>query len=102
MSVTKLTAQNFEQEVINNQKPVLIDFYADWCGPCMMVSPIVEEIADEYPQYSVCKVNVDEEPLLAQKFGIMSIPALFVVKEGKITAENIGAIPKEEILNMFN
>ena len=102
MSVTKLTAQNFEQEVINNQKPVLIDFYADWCGPCMMVSPIVEEIADEYPQYAVCKVNVDEEPLLAQKFGIMSIPALFVVKEGKITAENIGAIPKEEILNMFN
>lgn len=102
MSVTKLTAQNFEQEVINNQKPVLIDFYADWCGPCMMVSPIVEEIADEYPQYAVCKVNVDEEPLLAQKFGIMSIPALFVVKEGKITAENIGAIPKEDILNMFN
>ena len=102
MSVTKLTTANFEQEVMKSSKPVLIDFYADWCGPCQMVSPIVEEIADEYPQFAVCKVNVDEEPLLAQKFGIMSIPALFVVKEGKITAENVGAIPKEEILRMFD
>ncbi len=102
MSVTKLTAANFEQEVMKNTKPVLIDFYADWCGPCQMVSPIVEEIAEEYSQFAVCKVNVDEEPLLAQKFGIMSIPALFVVKEGKITAENVGAVPKEVILRMFD
>ncbi len=101
MSVIKITADNFEQEVLNNPKPVLIDFYADWCGPCMMVAPLVKEIAEENPQYTVGKVNVDEEPLLAQKFGIMSIPALYVVKDGQITAENIGAVPKETILKMF-
>ena len=101
MSVIKITADNFEQEVLNNPKPVLIDFYADWCGPCMMVAPLVKEIAEENPQYTVGKVNVDEEPLLAQKFGIMSIPALYVVKGGQITAENIGAVPKETILKMF-
>lgn len=102
MSVIKITAENFEKEVLKNPKPVLIDFYADWCGPCQMVSPIVEDIADEYPQFAVGKVNVDEEPLLAEKFGISSIPALFVVKEGKIVAQNIGAAPKEVILRMFN
>ena len=102
MSVIKITAENFEKEVLKNPKPVLIDFYADWCGPCQMVSPIVEDIADEYPQFAVGKVNVDEEPLLAEKFGISSIPALFVVKEGKIVAQNIGAVPKEVILRMFN
>ena len=102
MSVIKITAENFEKEVLNNPQPVLIDFYADWCGPCQMVSPIVEDIADEYPQFAVGKVNVDEEPLLAEKFGISSIPALFVVKEGRIVAQNIGAVPKEVILRMFN
>ena len=102
MSVTKITADNFDQFVLKNDKPVLIDFYADWCGPCQMVSPIVEDIADEYPQFAVGKVNVDDEPILAQKFGIMSIPALFVVKGGQIVAQQIGAVPKEVILQMFN
>lgn len=102
MSVIKITAENFEEVVLKNNKPLLIDFYADWCVPCQMVSPIVEDIAEEYPQFAVGKVNVDEEPMLAEKFGISSIPALFVVKEGKITAQQIGAVPKEVILRMFN
>ncbi len=101
MSVIKITTENFNDAVVNSTKPILLDFYADWCGPCQMVSPIVEEIAEEYPQYAVGKINVDEQPAIAEKFGIMSIPALFVVKEGKIVAENVGAVPKEIILKMF-
>ncbi len=102
MSVIKITTENFNQEVANSTKPILLDFYADWCGPCQMVSPIVEEIAEEYPQYDVGKINVDEQPSIAENFGIMSIPALFVVKEGKIVAQSIGALPKEEIIKMFD
>ena len=101
MSVIKITKENFENEVLNSTKPVLVDFYATWCGPCKMVSPIVDEIANEHPEYAVCKVDVDEQPELAQKFGVMSIPTLFVIKDGKITNQTLGARPKEEILKMF-
>ena len=101
MSVTKLTKENFETETVKCDKPVLIDFYADWCGPCRMVSPIVDEIAEEHPEYKVCKVNVDEEGELAEKFGVMSIPSLFVMKNGEITNSSVGAIPKAKILAML-
>lgn len=101
MSVLNLTAEEFENEVINSDKPVLIDFYADWCGPCRMVSPLVDEIAEERSDIKVCKVNVDSEPALAQSFGVESIPMLVVVKNGKVTAQNIGAVPKQTILGML-
>ncbi len=101
MSVVKITKENFEAEVLQSEKPVLIDFYADWCGPCRMVSPIVDEIADEHPEYKVGKVNVDEQSELAQAFGVMSIPMLVVVKEGKIANQALGAMPKESILALL-
>ena len=101
MAVIKLTKDNFEAEVMNCDKPVLIDFYADWCGPCRMVAPIVAEIAEEHPEYKICKVNVDEEGALAEKFEVMSIPALFVIKDGKIADQSVGARPKAQILAML-
>ena len=101
MSVVHITKENFEAEVLNNTKPVLLDFYADWCGPCQMIAPFVAEIADEHPEYTVGKINVDEQLLLAQKFGITSIPALFVVKDSQVTKSVIGYRSKEEILKMF-
>ena len=101
MAVIKLTKDNFEAEVMNCDKPVLIDFYADWCGPCRMVAPIVAEIAEEHPEYKICKVNVDEEGTLAEKFEVMSIPALFVIKDGKVADQSVGARPKAQILAML-
>ena len=101
MAVIKLTKDNFEAEVMNCDKPVLIDFYADWCGPCRMVAPIVAEIAEEHPEYKICKINVDEEGALAEKFEVMSIPALFVIKDGKIADQSVGARPKAQILAML-
>ena len=101
MAVIKLTKDNFEAEVMKCDKPVLIDFYADWCGPCRMVAPIVAEIAEEHPEYKICKVNVDEEGALAEKFEVMSIPALFVIKDGKIADQSVGARPKAQILAML-
>ena len=100
MSVININGSNFEQEVMNSEKPVLLDFWAPWCGPCRMVSPIVDEIANEHPELKVGKVNVDEEPVLASKFGVMSIPALFVVKEGKVVNQALGARPKQQILDL--
>ena len=100
MSVININGSNFEQEVMNSEKPVLLDFWAPWCGPCRMVSPIVDEIANEHPELKVGKVNVDEEPVLAAKFGVMSIPALFVVKEGKVVNQALGARPKQQILDL--
>ena len=100
MSVLKVTQNNFE-EVKNSDRPVLIDFYADWCGPCRMVSPIVDAIAEENPRYLVCKVNVDEEPDLAGEFGVMSIPTLVVMKNGEVVNQAVGARPKDQILNMI-
>lgn len=100
MSVLKVTQNNFE-EVKNSGRPVLIDFYADWCGPCRMVSPIVDAIAEENPQYLVCKVNVDEEPDLAGEFGVMSIPTLVVMKNGEVVNQASGARPKAQIIAMI-
>lgn len=99
--ILEITKANFEAEVLESDKTVLIDFWASWCGPCMMLSPIVEEIAKENPQIKVCKVNVDDEPELAQKFQIVSIPALFVVKDKKIVNQAVGLRPKADILKMI-
>ncbi len=100
MSVLKVGKNNFES-VKNSEKPVLLDFYADWCGPCRMVSPIVDEIAEENPQYLVGKINVDNELELAQTFGVASIPTLIVMKEGKVVEKSVGAKPKAQILAML-
>lgn len=100
MSVVSVNKANFEQ-IINTDKPVLIDFYADWCGPCRMVSPLVDEIAEENPQYVVGKINVDNEPELAAAFAVSSIPMLVVIKNGKIANQAVGAMPKEKILAML-
>ena len=101
MAIVKLNKTNFEDMVLKSDKTVLIDFFADWCGPCMMLAPFVEEIAEENPDIVVGKVNVDEEPELAAKFGISSIPALFVIKDGKIKDSAIGFKPKEVLLEML-
>ncbi len=100
MAVIGVNKQNFEQ-IARDTRPVLLDFYADWCGPCQLVSPLVDEIAAENPQYLVGKINVDEEPELAQAFGVVSIPMLCVLKDGKIAAQMVGARPKEQILAML-
>ena len=101
MSVLKISKDNFQNEVINSKSPVLLDFYAEWCGPCRMVSPIVDEIAEERADVKVGKINVDEESELASKFGIYSIPALVVMKDGKIVNQAVGAMPKAQILAML-
>ena len=101
MSVIQITNENFKEEVISSDKPVLLDFWAGWCGPCRMLSPLVDEIAQENSNIKVGKVCVDEQPELAQAFGVDSIPALFVVKGGKITAKSVGAVPKSEILKLI-
>ena len=90
-----------ENEVLKSEKTVLLDFWASWCGPCRMVSPIVDEIAKEYPEYKVGKVNVDEQPELAAAFEVMSIPSLFVLKDGKVVNTSVGAKPKAQILDML-
>ena len=97
----KITSASFEAEVLKSDKPVLLDFYADWCGPCRMLSPIIEEIAGEHPEIKVGQINVDEEPDLAQAYQIMSIPALLVIKNGKIVASSVGVQPKGTILKMI-
>ncbi len=101
MAVTILTSENFKHEVMEATQKILIDFYADWCGPCQMVSPIVDEIAVEYPAIKVCKVNVDEQSQLAQAFRVSSIPTLAVIENGKLTAHAVGAKPKQDILDML-
>jgi len=97
----KFTQQNFREEVLESKEPVLIDFYADWCAPCKMIAPIVEEIAGEVSGVKVGKVNVDEEPGLAGEFRVMSIPTLVVMKDGKPVKTMVGVQPKKEILNML-
>ena len=96
-----ITSANFEEMVLNNPKPVLLDFWASWCGPCRMVLPVVEEIAEERDDIKVGKINVDEQPELAMQFGVMSIPTLMVIKDGKVTAQSVGAKPKNAILAMI-
>ena len=101
MAAINITKDNFEREVLNSTKPVLVDFWAPWCGPCRMVSPVVDEIAEERNDIKVCKVNVDDESSLASEYGVMSIPTLVVFKEGKVVKQSIGAKPKSQILAMI-
>lgn len=101
MSVLVVNKENFENEVLKSEKTVLLDFYADWCGPCRMVSPIVDEIAEEHPEYLVGKVNVDNELELARAFNVSSIPTLVVIKGGKAADISVGALPKAKILEML-
>ena len=101
MSAVNINLNNFSSEVLNSDKPVLLDFWAPWCGPCRMVVPMVEQIADERPDIKVGKINIDEEFELANQFGIMSIPTLMVVKDGKIVKREMGARPKHAILQML-
>lgn len=101
MSVLELNVENFENEVIHAEKPVLIDFWASWCGPCRMLSPIVDELAEEHPEMKVCKVNVDEQEELAARFDIMSIPTLLVFRNGEQVAQSVGVQSKQAILDML-
>ncbi|MBR0443309.1 MAG: thioredoxin [Clostridia bacterium] len=101
MSVLHVTKDNFEQEVLKSDKPVLVDFFAHWCGPCRMIAPIVEEIADEHDEYKIVKVDVDAEGELAQQYGVMSIPTLIVFKDGNVVEQSTGAKPKAQILAML-
>ena len=102
MALITVTKENFEAEVLKSNKPVLLDFWATWCGPCKMVSPIVDEIAEEIEDITVGKINVDEQPELAAAFGIQSIPTLVVVEGGKIGNQAVGYRPKEDILKLLN
>ena len=102
MAVVKLTKANFDTEALQANKPVLVDFYADWCGPCKMVSPLVDELSEESDAYKVGKVNVDESPELAAKYGVMSIPTLIVFKDGKVANQAVGARGKDAIRRMLD
>ena len=102
MSVQTITAENFDELVLGSDKPGLVDFWAPWCGPCRMVSPIVDEIAGERDDIVVGTVNVDEQPELSVKFGVMSIPTLLVFKDGELANQAVGARPKEELLKLLD
>ena len=101
MSVIELTKDNFDKEVLESDKTVLIDFWASWCMPCRMLSPVVDQVADEYPQIKVCKVNVDKEGELASAFNVSSIPMLAVIKDKQVVETSVGVVPKEEILTLL-
>lgn len=99
--ITTITKETFESEVLKADKPVLVDFWASWCGPCRMLSPTVDEIAEEHPEIKVCKINIDDEAELAIRHGVMSVPTLMIFKNGEITQTAVGVRPKEEILSLL-
>ena len=101
MAVVTITKENFEQEVLQSAKPVLLDFWASWCGPCRMLSPVVDEVAEERTDVKVGKVNVDEQPELAGQYGVMSIPTLLVFEQGKLVRQAVGARPKASVLELL-
>ena len=101
MSVIHIDRNNFQREVLNSDRPVLLDFWAPWCAPCRMVGPILDEIAEERSDVKVAKINIDEQPELASQFGVMSIPTLMVMKEGRIVQQAMGARPKAQSLSML-
>lgn len=103
MAVEKVTDQNFETDVINSSAPVIVDFWAEWCGPCRMVAPILEEVSGEFDgKVRIVKLNVDENPQTASKYGIMSIPTLLMFKDGKIASRQVGAAPKAKLVQWIN
>lgn len=101
MAELHITKENFEAEVLKAEKPVLVDFWAAWCGPCQMLLPVIEQLAGEVTDAKICKVNVDEQPELAEQYNVMTIPTLLVFKDGQVTNKSIGVIPKEQILNLI-
>ncbi len=98
MEIVKITAENFETEVLKSEKPVLVDFYADWCGPCKMLGPVLEQISAETDDFVIAKLNVDDNQALAQKYGVMTIPTLIVFKNGEIANTSVGVKPKQDII----
>lgn len=101
MSVMHITKENFNEEVLHSAKPVLLDFWAPWCGPCRMLGPVLDEIAAERADIKVCKVNVDEEMDLASQFRVVSIPSVFVMKNGEVTNQSLGYVPKQKLLELL-
>lgn len=101
MSIIHVTQDTFQSAVLDSEKPVLLDFFATWCGPCQMIAPLLEEIGAEHPEYTVAKVDVDQEPSLAQTYGVVSIPTLLVFKGGEVTAQAVGYAPKEKLLALL-
>ena len=101
MSIIHIDQNNYHKEVLNSEQPVLLDFWASWCGPCRMLSPILEKVAEERPDVKVCKVNIDEQPELASQYQVYSIPTLMVMKDGKVTNSSVGVRPKGQILSML-
>ena len=99
--ITAITKDNFENEIVKADKPVLVDFWASWCGPCRMLSPTIDEIAEEHPEIKVCKINIDDEAELAIRHGVMSVPTLMIFKNGEIAQTAVGVRPKDEILDLL-
>ena len=99
--ITTITKDNFENEIVKADKPVLVDFWASWCGPCRMLSPTIDEIAEEHPEIKVCKIKIDDEAELAIRHGVMSVPTLMIFKNGEIAQTAVGVRPKDEILDLL-